>query len=47
MNQKVYTSKVWLQLKIQQRKSLQQIADEAGVSTDTIRRFLAKHGLRI
>lgn len=47
MNQKAYTSKVWLQLKIQQRKTLQQIADEASVSTDTIRRFLTKYGLKI
>lgn len=47
MNQKAYTSRVWLQLKIEQRRSLQQIADEAGVSTDTIRRFLVKHGLKI
>ena len=43
---KKYTSEAWLRRKYyRERKSVQQIAAEAGVSEMTIRRYLEKFGL--
>lgn len=43
---KFYQSKAWLERKYyRERKSVEQIAKEAGVSVMTIRRYLEKFGL--
>ena len=43
---KFYKSKAWLKRKYyRERKSIEEIADEAGVSHMTIRRWLKKYGL--
>lgn len=46
MNQKLYNSDTWLKLRyVQQRKSIADMAKEAGVTEMTIRRALRTAGL--
>lgn len=47
MKQKPYTSKAWLEMqRYTKRKSIEDIAKESGVSYNTIKANLKKHGIK-
>lgn len=47
MKQKPYTSKSWLEMqRYTKRKSIEDIAKEAGVTYNTIKNALSKHGIK-
>lgn len=47
MNKKSYTSKAWLEMqRYTKRKSIDDIAKEAGVAYNTIKAQMKKHGIK-